>query len=237
MSQPSLGLVAEVWLATPDAAAHLDPSSLSPTERAELAGLHTERRRLDWASSRALLGAVARAGGNASSLSHSHGFAALAFASGAVSVGVDLERLVPRDFLGMAAIAFAADELEWLAAIQDSVDRCGRFYELWTLKEAFAKALRLPLVDVMRQTCFAAGAPTGVARVPTERCWSATVYAPRPDLRLAFARVADTDDLLAATVGTSEWPTPRAVAWPVVRSLRGQPTGTGRVIPCAPQPP
>lgn len=234
MRQPSCHRVAEVWLATPDAATRFDPSSLPEAERAEWAVLRTERRRRDWASSRALRGAVPNAGNHSHSLSHSHGYAALAFASGAVAVGVDLEKLVPRDFLGMARLTFAPEEAEWLADTHDPVERCSRFYELWTLKEAFAKALRLPLVDALRHCRFADGDRTGFALVPAAGFWRATVFAPRFDLRLAFVRVADTDDLLATAVGTAEWPSPRTVDWRVARSLGGGEIVPGCVITCAP---
>jgi hypothetical protein len=227
MRQPSRHPVAEVWLATPDAATRFDPSSLQEAERAEWAVLRTERRRRDWASSRALLGAVPDAGDHSRSLSHSHGYAALAFASGAVAVGVDLERLVPRDFLGMARVAFAPEEADRLADSYDPVERCSRFYELWTLKEAFAKALRLPLVDALRQCRFADSDCEGLSRVPAAGCWRATVFAPRFDLRLAFVRVADRDDLLAAPISTAEWPSPRAVDWRVARSLGGDGNAPG----------
>ena len=55
---PQLPDVAEVWLATPDAADQFDPSRLDLAERDEWASIRTTRRRRDWESSRALLGAI-----------------------------------------------------------------------------------------------------------------------------------------------------------------------------------
>jgi phosphopantetheinyl transferase len=95
------------------------------------------------------------------------------------------------------------------------------FYELWTLKEAFAKALRLPLVDALRQCRFVDARFDRRADVPTTRHWRATVFAPRPQLRLAVARVADAQEHLDAPLDTLEWPRPRTGEWTVVRSLSG----------------
>jgi len=221
MSRPSSPGVVEVWLATPEAANHFDPSRLSGTDRAEWAAIRTTRRRRDWASSRALLGAVPTAGSMHSSLSHSHGYAALAQVSGAIGVGVDIEWLAPRNFNGLAGIAFSADEARYLASLDDPSRLCAVFYEFWTLKEAFAKALHLTLTDALRQCRFvdASGAPA--ATVPTTRRWRATVFAPQPRLRLAVVSVATDVEALPATPRTQEWPPARNAEWLVVRDLAG----------------
>jgi 4'-phosphopantetheinyl transferase len=64
-------------------------------------------------------------------------------------VGVDVERIEPRRALGpIADQLFAADEAAELRALQEE-SRILRFFELWTQKEAYAKAfgtgLSLPL--------------------------------------------------------------------------------------------
>ena len=210
---------AGIWLATPEAAGRFDPGRLAPADRDAWTRLRTHRRRLDWASSRALLAALPEAPGSCSSLSHSAGYAAVARAPGSLRVGVDLEWMVPRDFIGMARVAFTAEEVDGLAALDDPAARSARFYEWWTLKEAFAKALGLPLVDALRQCCFAGTAAGGLARVPAEPGWWARVYAPRPQLRLAFVclRGASTAGRLPPTL--TEWPSCASAAWPVVRKL------------------
>jgi phosphopantetheinyl transferase (holo-ACP synthase) len=209
----------ETWLATPEAANLLDPSHLHGREREEWASVQTARRRRDWASSRALLGAAAVTGDQSGSLSHSRGYAALALAPGAVAVGVDLEWLAPREFRGMADVAYSRVEYELLASLGDPQELCATFYELWTLKEAFAKALRLPLVDALRQCRFVDAEFDRRADIPTTRHWRATVFAPRPQLRLAVARVADAAEHLDVPLGTFEWPRPRTSDWTVIRSL------------------
>lgn len=213
--------VAEVWLATPEAARRFDPSQLTGADRDAWAAIRTARRRLDWESSRALQGAVPGAGGERRSLSHSHGFAALALAPGSVAVGVDLEWMAPRDFSGMADLAYSAAESDHLSSLDDPEERCSTFYELWTLKEAFGKALRLHLADALRLCCFVDSSGMRHASVPTRRDWRARVFAPRPQLRLAVVRVNESPAPILETINTVEWPLPRAREWPVVRDLEG----------------
>lgn len=220
----------DVWLATPEASREFDPSKLGREDRAEWDALRTERRRLDWASSRVLLGVVAVAGDQTSSLSHSHGFAALARAPGHIAVGVDVEWLAPRDFLSLARTAYSTAEAEELEALEDPSLLRARFYEIWTLKEAFAKALRLPLADALGTCCITFSDGAATATVPTNRYWRAIVFAPRPELRLALVLVADAEDALATNPATTEWPPARDANWPVVRRLSG--LGGKRTVTC-----
>jgi 4'-phosphopantetheinyl transferase len=218
--EPS-SLGAEIWLAPPEAADHFDPARLVGRDREEWTALQTARRRRDWASSRALLGAARVNSDQRSSRSHSRGYAALALAPRAVTVGIDLEWMAPREFLGMANIAYSADECALLASLDDPRDLCSTFYELWTLKEAFGKALQLPLVDALRQCRFVDAGLGRRADVPTNRHWRATVFAPRPQLRLAVARIVDAPAQLDAPLETFEWPQPRRGGWAVIRSVAG----------------
>ena len=210
---------AEVWLTSPDTAASLDPAALDEPDRVEWESIHSERRRRDWASSRALLRAVPLPSGHVRSLSHSHGFAALSHAPSPIAVGVDVEWLAPRDFSGMARVAFSAAEADGLATLQSPSDRCAAFYELWTLKEACAKALQMPFLDALRRCCFPVAVGERAALVPTALAWQATVFAPRPQVRLAVVRVAPSLAALAGFVRTMEWPPARDADWPVVRTL------------------
>ena len=212
---------AEIWLAPPEAADHFDPSRLVGRDREEWTALQTARRRRDWASSRALLGAVGVESDQRSSLAHTRGYAALALAPRAVTVGIDLEWMAPREFLGMANIAYGADECALLASLDDPRELCSTFYELWTLKEAFGKALQLPLVDALRQCRFVDAGLGRRADVPTNRHWRATVFAPRPQLRLAVARIVDAPTQLDAPLETFEWPQPRRGDWTVIRNIAG----------------
>lgn len=221
MRRDSLQSGIETWLASPQAAADFDPSRLVGRDREEWATLQTARRRRDWASSRALLSVARVAGDQRSSLSHSHGYAALALAPRAVTVGIDVEWLAPRDFRGMASIAYCAAECALLASLDDPRQLCATFYELWTLKEAFAKALGLPLMDALRQCRFVDPGLDLRADVPTTRYWRATVFAPRPQLRLSVALIADAPQHLDAAMATFEWPQPRSSDWTVIHRLAG----------------
>jgi len=72
------------------------------------------------------------------SLSHSHDAVMVAF-SWRESLGVDIEFLKPRDAARLAGAFFHPREREWLATL--SADQVlGAFYDLWTAKEALAKA-------------------------------------------------------------------------------------------------
>lgn len=85
-------------------------------------------------------------------LSHTEGLVACAVTCGA-DVGVDVEHVVERrwDVLALARQVFAADELRDLQA-RPHGERAARFFDYWTLKEAYAKArgdgLSLPLQSV-----------------------------------------------------------------------------------------
>jgi 4'-phosphopantetheinyl transferase len=208
--------VVEVWLATPEAADRFDPEQLSSADRTVWEGIRTPRRRQDWASSRALLAAAAPAIGQARSLSHSRGYAALALAGGATSLGVDVEWLAPRNCASLAELAFCPAEAAYLASLHDPATACALFYELWTLKEAFAKALGLPLADALRQCTWEPGGDAMYATIPTRQPWQAVVFAPRPELRLALAIVGDSANPPVPSIRAMEWPPAAAAHWPVV---------------------
>ena len=228
MSQHTPPPYSAVWLAPPEAAARFDPSRLAAGELAEWIALRTERRRLDWACSRALLSAVPDDGNHIRSLSHSHGFAALALTPATNAVGVDVEWLASRDFKGMASIAYSKPEADYLASLEEPVDLCAKFYEFWTLKEAFAKAMRLPLVDALRDCRFVDTTGRFCAEIPLSLPWRALVFAPRPQLRLALIRIAEPACQLDDGITTLEWPRPRDREWPLVLDIAG---GDG---PCGP---
>jgi hypothetical protein len=232
MAREEVPPTAEVWFSTSEAASRLEPARLNPADRLTWQRLRGSRRRLDWASSRALRQAIAddAPGDGSISLSHSRGHAAVMRARGSLSVGVDLEWLAPRDYLGMAHTAFADEEVLELESLKDPALVCARFYEFWTLKEAFAKALQLPLADALGRCCFAGTGAAETARLPTSHPWRAVVYAPRGLLRLAVVSVGELAESGSFPALTIEWPPRREAAWPMVRNL--QSAGTGSRAPC-----
>ena len=215
-----------VWFAPPEAADSLDLSALADTERDEWTRLKTERRRRDWKSSRALERAAAAPPGAATTLSHCRGHAAFATAPAPCALGVDLEQLAPRSFVELAESAFAPEEAAWVRSLAAAEDRCAAFYELWTLKEACTKALRLHLVDGLRQCRFVDRLGCWRAELPVARPWRAAVYAPRPELRLAWIWIAGADGQPLPGASCHEWPGHRA-EWPLIRGLghRASPAG------------
>jgi 4'-phosphopantetheinyl transferase len=74
-------------------------------------------------------------------LAHSGALAVCAIAPGGGDVGVDVERVRPiRDARGVARAAFSSGEVARLESLPESL-RLQAFYEAWTRKEAFLKAL------------------------------------------------------------------------------------------------
>lgn len=77
-------------------------------------------------------------------LSHTRGFVACAVTRHR-DVGVDVERLDPiSDMLTLAARFFSPPEVASLRVLRNS-EQVRRFYQLWTLKEAYVKACGLGL--------------------------------------------------------------------------------------------
>jgi phosphopantetheinyl transferase len=119
----------------------------------------------------------------------------------------------------MADVAYTNAETAYLVSLNDPADLRSAFYEFWTLKEAFAKALGMPLLDALGQCRFVDSSGARRAEVPTTQPWRATVFAPRPQLRLAVVRMAGDPDPAGKPLRTSEWPKKKADEWPVVLDL------------------
>jgi 4'-phosphopantetheinyl transferase len=96
------------------------------------------------------------------SLSHTRGLIAVAVTRRA-DVGVDAERIDPSaDMTALARQFFAPAEVQMLeAATHDR--RAHAFFELWTLKEAYVKALGVGLSLPLNSFAIAFGAPPTIA--------------------------------------------------------------------------
>jgi len=141
------------------------------------------------------------------SLSHTHGFVACAAARG-VDVGIDAEsidRIV--DAHEVARRFFAPAEIAMLDACRDEPERSRKFVELWTLKEAYVKAIGKGLIVPLDQFSFTideAGrigfeAQPGMIAGP----FVFTLIAPTPTARVAVA--VQCDDSAAVRVIAHEW--------------------------------
>lgn len=182
-----------VWLAGPTARTRFEPEQQTPADRERWQRIVNPQRREEWEVSRALLNHVrtrptVAAPSERLSLSHSGGFAAVAASGNALRLGVDLECERVRDVTRLAKFAFSDSESEQLAALPAEA-RTERFYFLWTLKEAFAKALSLPLMESVRRCAFVYGDNGWQGSAPTSEAWSAWVFRPTPEMVLSVVAV------------------------------------------------
>jgi 4'-phosphopantetheinyl transferase len=123
-------------------------------------------------------------------ISHTHGLVACAVAVSA-DVGLDVERVTrATDWQSIATRYFSPEEVAAIEASAES-QRVIRFYELWTLKEAFAKAVGLGLSQALDAAMFDLE-PFGRigCRLPPrvdEDVWQFALYTPTPEHRCAVA--------------------------------------------------
>ncbi len=164
---------------------------------------------------------MAEVGSAAHSLSHSAEHAALLIAPDGSRIGVDLEINRPRDVLRLARFAFDEREVRALESAAPESQQA-LFYTLWTLKESFAKALQLGLVDALRHCIFWMEDREWRGRVPTDAGWSAAVFQPRPEIVIAVARIGGNE---ALQLNTWEWPPKQRADWPLMVACAGAPSG------------
>jgi 4'-phosphopantetheinyl transferase len=215
-----------VWLALPQSINCFDAGRLDEAERERFSALRSRRRRDEFAVSRALLDHVAVPQGAVSSLSHSDGFAALAWRAGDEALGLDLERHKPRDVLSIARFVYSDTESCELASLPES-QRLRHFYTLWVMKEALAKALQLNLMDALSQCVFTKMPHEWRGLVPTAQPWRVVVFEPEADLSLAVACVGK--DAAESRIESAEWPPAREVDWPVAAIIAAWTGSTGRL--------
>jgi 4'-phosphopantetheinyl transferase len=134
-------------------------------------------------------------------LSHTKGLVACAVAIGG-DVGVDVERVDrTREIDSSWASHFSRSEVEQLAACPPDVRR-DRFFDTWTLKEAYGKAIGLGLGSPLDSTTFDLASPgtigfthfsgeagRGQSKNPGDEQaqWRFQIFSPAPGFRLALA--------------------------------------------------
>jgi len=212
MGEQSIGSAdceAQLWLA----------ASGSGTDAAGNARPRNVRRALERTASQALIAKTGAPAMPRRSLSHSNGCAAIAIAPAGCRAGIDIEVTKPRDVHSIAEFAFASGEAQELRSLGEP-DATAHFYVLWTLKEAFAKALGIPLLVAMRECMFERRAGSFAACVPSSVRWRAIVFAPRPALTLAAVIV---DPTFGTTGGWRclEWPEKAVDTWLCLASFGG----------------
>jgi len=210
-----------VWLALPQSINFFDGGALSPAERERFAARRSQRRRDEFAVSRALMAQVRTTPDTITSLTHGDGLAALACGPATCgtgsAIGVDLERHRPRDVLALARFAFSAAESAALAALPEA-QRTRRFYTLWVIKEALAKALGMPLLETCERCVMTHTSQGWRGTVPTAQPWQLIVFEPEPDLSAAVAYIGTEAQL---QISCFEWPPLRNVTWPIAAQARG----------------
>jgi 4'-phosphopantetheinyl transferase len=121
-------------------------------------------------------------------LSHTRGVVACVVAQ-SMAVGIDVERTDRRTDTGsIAERFFSPAEAAELRATPD--DTRTRFVEIWTLKEAFVKAIGLGLSQPLDAFSFSLDGSMIRFTAPPACCsteWRFGLYAPYPDTRVAVA--------------------------------------------------
>ncbi len=148
-------------------------------------------------------------------LSHTRGLVACVVAIGR-DVGIDVERVDPTSEIdSLSASRFSRSEVEQLAACPAHVRR-DRFFDIWTLKEAYGKAIGLGLAQPLDSTTFDltspgtigfTNGPGGAERSQSKNpCnddaqWRFHLFSPAPCFRLALAMRS----LAAPHIVAREW--------------------------------
>ncbi len=167
----------------------------------------------------ALLGHVARRGGVAGpgpGLAHSGGLVACV-SDAPCPTGLDIEWIRPRDVLSLAEFCYAPEEAQALRALPTDA-RGAAFVDRWVLKEAVAKRFGLDLMVALRRCIFEIDRGVITADLPTAAPWCARLFAPRPQVRLAWFHLDEGSGSLP--FDHQEWrigqADPRQVTWPQV---------------------
>jgi 4'-phosphopantetheinyl transferase len=122
-------------------------------------------------------------------LSHTDGLVACAISDGR-DVGIDVERIDRQLDGGVAERFFSETENAALRKCAPE-GRRGRFIELWTLKEAYIKAIREGLAHPLNTIVFEFRGPESIVFEPPAdvdgRTWQFALFAPTERYRLAVA--------------------------------------------------
>jgi 4'-phosphopantetheinyl transferase len=129
-------------------------------------------------------------------LSHTHGLVACAVAAGA-DVGIDVESVDREVDDRVAERFFSAAEIAGLRRCRSAALRAKRFFDLWTLKEAYIKAIGRGLSHPLDTIVFTVGDDDAITfTAPSEvdvASWSFRLFAPTDRHRLAIAVAAGRD--------------------------------------------
>lgn len=105
-------------------------------------------------------------------------------------VGIDLEerdRKLSRNLMALARRRFSPEEADWLACFEDPVEQHQRFMQLWTLKEAYVKALGTGIRETPLKDFSFALTPSAKAQSCLERAVSCPVYPQAESITMEFS--------------------------------------------------
>lgn len=125
-------------------------------------------------------------------LSHAHHVVACVI-SEAGPCGIDVEQTRDAPELNAVANSVFTDEERACLARQEPQRRLTHFFDLWSLKEAYLKALGVGLLGDTRRASFAIGSEGVRADVRDEAGWQFHLQAVEPDHRIAVAVRGDVD--------------------------------------------
>jgi len=172
--------------ATPEAAICYEYALLRPADKQRAQCARGIKAELDWRVSRALIASLPTEH-RVLSLSHSRGHALCVSADREIVLGVDIEHMASRDVLRLGRWICSDDEfraLEGLAAVPDR--QAEYFYLLWTVKEAFIKALDLDFPAGMHLAGFAGAPDKGLRLRHPKGSWWACAWKLLPDKMAAI---------------------------------------------------
>lgn len=139
-------------------------------------------------------------------LSHTRGLVACAI-TGGPAVGVDVESVDREISDGVTERFFSAREQAALRACPDDIRRRERFFEIWTLKEAFLKATGEGFSRPLPSVAFDVDGDGRIAFVPARdidaACWHFALIVPVRGYRLAVAvhKATGAEPRIVATLG------------------------------------
>ena len=143
------------------------------------------------------LAAIAGAPALSFNLSHTHGLVACAIAGGP-RIGVDVESVERVVDDSVAERFFSDEENRALRRCGTPLDQARRFFALWTLKEAYIKAIGQGLSHPLNTIVFEIQADGAVAFTPPARVaaesWQFALFAPTDRHCLAIAAQRDDAD-------------------------------------------
>lgn len=129
-------------------------------------------------------------------LSHSQSLLACAVTINS-EVGVDVEerdRKLSRNLMALARRRFSPEEVDWLARFEDATEQQQRFMQLWTLKEAYVKALGTGISETPLKDFSFALRPSVHAQSCLERAVNCPTHSQAESIKMEFSSLMNSSD-------------------------------------------